>query len=174
MPFHFDLHITAGFVFGLAILGVVRLVRAGQGFAKPASDGRGVETFVYGAMIFYIFGAAAQMLAKTTVHWAVAACGLALLVTSISTSLTLVLLDYAKELTRSFSDHWVAALGWLWFVLGLGGMIRLERWSTRLDDGTWELDPLGFLVVAVAISIGLSKVTIETYFKGCFATDTLR
>lgn len=174
MPFAFDRHITAGFVFGLAILGVVRLVRARQGFVKPTSDGRGVEAFVYGAIVSYVFGAVAQKLANITVHWVVAACGLALLVIAISTSLTSVLLDYAKELTGSFSDHWVAALGWLWFVLGLGGAIRLASWSTQLDDGTLELDPLGFLVVAVAMSIGLSKVTIETFFKGCFASDPLR
>ena len=40
-------------------------------------------------------------------------------------------------------------------------LARLAIWSTQLDDGSLELNSLGFLVVAVAISLGLSKVKMR-------------
>ena len=77
--------------------------------------------------------------------------------------LTGTLLEYGKALTKRFTKTWVKALDYPYLALGFGGLVRLVNSSPRVAE-RYDLDSLGLLCLALALSVRVTKATLEVFF----------
>src|SRR5262249_27645368 len=86
-------------------------------------------------------------------------------------NLAAVLVDLGPTLSRRFSKTWVKALDFPYLLFGFGGVIRVVNQLPTVEDRADNLDSIGLLFLAAAISLRLAKAIVEVFFDRHIAAD---
>jgi hypothetical protein len=86
-------------------------------------------------------------------------------------NLAALLVDLGPTLSSRFSKTWVKALDFPYLIFGFGGIVRVVNGLPAVSDHVENLDTVGLLFLAGAISIRLAKVTLEVFFDRHISAD---
>jgi hypothetical protein len=89
----------------------------------------------------------------------------------VGLNLTIFLVELGPKLTRRFSKTWVKALDYPYLIFGFGGIVRVVNGLPTVSDRVDNLDSVGLLFFAGAISVRLAKATLEVFFDRQIAED---